>query len=362
MNGTAAVCFSGQRLSSHGSVLAKMKQNRVYDLRKKVYEIIDKDRQRNILSRLYDIYILILVILSAIPLMLKLWTQEIVILDQIITILFMIDYCLRWATADFVPILKKRPRWQAFLLYPLTPMAIIDLLAVAPMFLSLPWTPMMPLTQYIQILRIMRVFRCVRFFKTMRYTRSFLYILRAIKRESRLLVMVMVLALLYLFGSAAFMFSVEPNTFDNFFDAIYWATAMLTTVGYGDIYPVTEAGRFVSILSSFFGTAVIAMPAGIITAGFMEEINKERFHNERKLEEDVAELLEEIRQLRKEEAARGLEKKIELIAAQVEQIQKDRNTDVDLLQDLSEDLKNTLARGTIDSVEDKTEDVQETFV
>lgn len=329
------------------------RNNRIYNLRKEVYEIIDKDRQQNILSRLYDIYILILVILSAIPLMMKLWTEQIVILDQTITILFIIDYCLRWATADFVPILKKRPRWQAFVLYPLTPMAIIDLLAIAPMFLSLPWTPIMPLTQYIQILRIMRVFRCVRFFKTMRYTKSFLYICRAVKREGRLLVMVMALALLYLFASAAFMFSVEPDTFDNFFEAIYWATAMLTTVGYGDIYPVTEAGRFVSILSSFFGTAVIAMPAGIITAGFMEEINKERFHNERKLEEDVAELLKEIRQLRKEEAARGLEKKIELIAAQVEQMQKDRNTDADL----SEDLKNTLARGTIDSIEDKNEDV-----
>lgn len=326
-----------------------MKNSKLYQIRKWVYEIIDKDRQHNILSRLYDTYIVILVILSAIPLMLKLWTREIVILDQTVTILFMIDYALRWLTADFIPILKKRPFWQAFLLYPLTPMAIIDLLAIAPMFLSLPWTPVMPLTQYIQILRIMRVFRCVRFFKTMRYTKSFTYIFRAVKRESKLLVMVMVLALLYLFGSAAFMFSVEPGTFGNFFEAIYWATAMLTTVGYGDIYPVTEAGRFVSILSSFFGTAVIAMPAGIITAGFMEEINKERFKNEHKLEEDVSQLLNEIKQLRQEQAERGLEEKIELIAAQVKQMQENQNSDANLLQDLSEDLKNALTRDTINN-------------
>ena len=290
-------------------------ESRIYRFRRKLYEVLEKDKRNSRLSRLYDAYILILVILSAIPLMLKLWTAEIVLLDQIVTILFIVDYLLRWMTADFIPKLRDRSFGQALMLYPFLPMAIVDLLAIAPMFLSLPCIPSMPLIQYIQILRIMRVFRCMRFFKTVRYARSFLYIYRAIRRERKLLIMVMVLACLYLFASAAFMFSVEPDTFHNFFEAIYWATAMLTTVGYGDIYPVTEAGRMVSIVSSFFGTAVIAMPAGIITAGFMEEINKVRFKDERKLEQDVADLLEEIKQLRKEQEQRGLEEKIELIAA-----------------------------------------------
>ena len=290
-------------------------ESRIYRFRRKLYEVLEKDKRNSRLSRLYDAYILILVILSAIPLMLKLWTAEIVLLDQIVTILFIVDYLLRWMTADFIPKLRDRSFGQALMLYPFLPMAIVDLLAIAPMFLSLPCIPSMPLIQYIQILRIMRVFRCMRFFKTVRYARSFLYIYRAIRRERKLLIMVMVLACLYLFASAAFMFSVEPDTFHNFFEAIYWATAMLTTVGYGDIYPVTEAGRMVSIVSSFFGTAVIAMPAGIITAGFMEEINKVRFKDERKLEQDVADLLEEIKQLRKEQEQRGLEDKIELIAA-----------------------------------------------
>ena len=333
------------------------KASKLYRFRKKLYAVLDKDRQNSRLSRIYDTYILILVILSAIPLMLKLWTAEIVLLDQVVTILFILDYLLRWMTADFIPRLQQWSFGQALMLYPFTPMAVIDLLAIAPMFLSLPWIPPMPLTQYIQILRMMRVFRCMRFFKTIRYARSFLYIYRAIRRERKLLVMVMVLACLYLFASAAFMFSVEPETFHNFFEAIYWATAMLTTVGYGDIYPVTQAGRFVSIVSSFFGTAVIAMPAGIITAGFMEEINKVRFKDERKLEQDVADLLEEIKQLRKEQEQRGLEEKIELIAAQVRQVQQDRDTDACLLQDLSEDLKNALARGTIEHMEDETDDI-----
>ena len=216
-------------------------ESRIYRFRRKLYEVLEKDKRNSRLSRLYDAYILILVILSAIPLMLKLWTAEIVLLDQIVTILFIVDYLLRWMTADFIPKLRDRSFGQALMLYPFLPMAIVDLLAIAPMFLSLPCIPSMPLIQYIQILRIMRVFRCMRFFKTVRYARSFLYIYRAIRRERKLLIMVMVLACLYLFASAAFMFSVEPDTFHNFFEAIYWATAMLTTVGYGDIYPVTEA-------------------------------------------------------------------------------------------------------------------------
>ena len=70
-------------------------------------------------------------------------------------------------------------------------------------------------------------------------------------------------------------FNVEPDTFDNFFSAIYWATVSLTTMGYGDIYPVSTIGRVVTMLSSFVGIAIVALPAGIITAGYMDEIKKE---------------------------------------------------------------------------------------
>ena len=75
-------------------------------------------------------------------------------------------------------------------------------------------------------------------------------------------------------------FNVEPGTFNNFFDAIYWATVSLTTVGYGDIYPVSEAGRVITMISSFFGIAIIALPAGIITAGFMDKLHEKQEEEE----------------------------------------------------------------------------------
>ena len=332
-----------------------------HHIRKRIYEIVEKDRQHDKISALYDRYILVLVCLSAVPLLFKIWNQPIFWLDRIVTALFILDYFLRWITADFSPRMKGLCLRQSMLRYPVTPMAIIDLLAILPVITTFPAVmqllPDMPLTRYIQVLRIMRVFRCVRFLKTMRYARSFIYIYRAVRRERKLLMMVLMLSVVYSFVSAAVMFSVEPNSFDSFFEALYWAFAMLTTVGYGDIYPVTRAGRLVSMVSSVFGTAVIAMPAGILTAGFMEEINKVRFKDERKLEQEVSELLDEIKQLRKEQAERGLEEKIEKIAAQVEQVQEHRDQDAVLLQDLSEDLKNALARGTINEIKEEAEQV-----
>ena len=80
----------------------------------------------------------------------------------------------------------------------------------------------------------------------------------------------------YLLISALIMLNVEPESFDNFFEALYWATVTLTTVGYGDLYTLSAIGRFVAMVSSFFGIAVVALPAGIITAGYMRILERER--------------------------------------------------------------------------------------
>lgn len=322
-------------------------------IRERIYEVIEKDQKQDLLSKLYDRYTLVLVCLSAIPLVFKLWTAEIVLLDRILNILFILDYILRWMTADFEPRLKNLPRWKAFLLYPITPMAIVDLLSIMPVIMTLSILPELPFTAFVQVLRMMRVFRCARFLKTMRYAKSCVYLYLAFKRERKLLVMVLVLAILYVFISAAVMFSVEPNTFDTFFDALYWATATLTTVGYGDIHPMSEIGRGVSMVSSVFGIAVVAMPSGIITAGFMEEVNRARYQDEHKLEEDVAELLKEIRTLRQNRSEWELEEKVEFIAGQMRQMQEQRENDIALLQALSRDLKNISSHDTITKKENE---------
>ena len=105
-----------------------------------------------------------------------------------------------------------------------------------------------------------------------------------INKERKVLSAVLVVAAFYVFVTALIMFNVEPQinpvtgspTFKSFFDALYWATVTLTTVGYGDVCPVTSTGRFVSMLSSIFGVAIIALPSGILTASYLDELRSNR--------------------------------------------------------------------------------------
>ena len=94
------------------------------------------------------------------------------------------------------------------------------------------------------------------------------------KKQRRVLSAVATMAVAYVLVSALVIYNVEPETFDTFFDAVYWATISLTTVGYGDIYPVSTVGRIVTMVSSIFGIAIIALPSGVITAGYLAEIDK----------------------------------------------------------------------------------------
>ena len=129
------------------------------------------------------------------------------------------------------------------------------------------------------------------------YSKTFSYVANVFKNERKTLGYVLIIALAYIFVSALAMFAYEPDTFDNFFEALYWATTALTTVGYGDVYPVTEVGRLISMISSLFGIAVIAMPAGVVTAGFMDEIGRakelERLEKAKKEGKNLDEVIEE---------------------------------------------------------------------
>lgn len=104
----------------------------------------------------------------------------------------------------------------------------------------------------------------------MKKSKSFSVITEVIRRERSVLGVVCLIAIGYIFLTALIVFNVEPDTFDSFFDAIYWACVSLTTVGYGDLYPISTLGRAIAMLSSLVGIAIIALPAGIITGGYID--------------------------------------------------------------------------------------------
>ena len=106
-------------------------------------------------------------------------------------------------------------------------------------------------------------------------------LLNVFRNQRDALVFVFGLAMSYVFICALVIFNVEPETFNSFFEAVYWAVISLSTVGYGDIYPVTTIGRVITILSAIIGIAIIALPAGVITAGYMEELSSQKEKDDR---------------------------------------------------------------------------------
>ena len=237
-------------------------------MRKKIYEIIEVGQSDNVVSRCYDIFMLVTILISIIPLAFKTQINLFFLIDKITVVIYIIDYLLRLITADFK--FQKLAK-KAFFVYPFTPFAVIDLIAILPSIILL--NNGFKLFKIFRLLRSLRVFRV---FKAIRYSKSITIIINIFKNQKDSLFTVLGISIAYILISALIILNVEPQSFDNYFEAVYWATVSLTTVGYGDIYPVSTAGRIITMLSSILGIAIIALPASIITAGLMEELNKNK--------------------------------------------------------------------------------------
>lgn len=235
-------------------------------MRQKLFAIIERSNGESKLSKIYDVFMMVVIFCSIFPLAFKTDAPVFSVIDKVTVSIFIIDYVLRLITADYR---FNDHSVRSFLRYPFSFMAIVDLLSILPSV-----TLLNNGFKLFKLIRLFRTFRVFRVFKTFRYSKNMQIISAVLKNSKESLVAVGSLALAYILISALVIFNVEPDSFETFFDAIYWATVSLTTVGYGDIYPITTAGRIVTMVSSVFGIAVIALPAGIITAGYMQEIEK----------------------------------------------------------------------------------------
>lgn len=232
-------------------------------MRKRIFEIIEVSKEHDKISFAYDVAMIVAIIVSILPLAFKQPAPFFHYTDIITTLLFIIDYILRWITADY----KMDDSSKAvFIKYPFTPWAIIDLVSILP--------TLTVLNNGFKLFRIFRTFRIIRVFKVFRYSDTINILVRVVHNSKKPLLAVCTLAAGYILLSALLIFNVEPDSFETFFDAVYWATVSLTTVGYGDIYPTTTAGRMITMVSSMFGIAIVALPAGIITAGYMDALNE----------------------------------------------------------------------------------------
>lgn len=238
-----------------------MKNSEQY--KKRIYEIIEVSRPDDKASKTYDSMMLVAVIVGLLPLTMKTDNKYTIILDIVAAIVFLVDYIMRVYTSDYKMGIKS---YKAYLAYAFTPLAIIDLLAIMPVFSFV--------IESATISNIFRLFRVVVVLKLIRYSKTMVIITNVLRHVKKQLLAVLLITLIYITSSAMFIFQLEPDLFKNFFEALYWATISITTIGYGDISPVTTLGRFITMISALVGVAVIALPSGIITAAYMDELKK----------------------------------------------------------------------------------------
>lgn len=200
------------------------------------------------------------------------------IIEKISVAIFTAEYVLRVWTADILFSEKSPVRARAKYIF--SPMAVIDLLAILPFYLP------MFISIDLRALRSLRLVRLLRLFKLNRYTTALTTIATVFRRKAAQLISSLFVVGLLMLIASLIMFNIEhdaqPEAFNNVFQALWWSVATLTTVGYGDIYPVTVPGKILSTVIALLGIGLVAVPTGIITAGFSEIIDGEEQDGEKK--------------------------------------------------------------------------------
>ncbi|MEQ8651722.1 MAG: ion transporter [Kiloniellales bacterium] len=192
-------------------------------------------------------------------------------IEAVFTTLFLIEYLVRlW-------ICVEDPRfadgWRGRLRYALTPMAIMDLLALAPLLLTLGGTSPF-------LLRLFRFIRILRLARLGRFSKSIQIMGQALRRRRYELILSGCIAVLLLMASSTLLYlaeaSVQPEAFGSIPRAMWWSVATLTTVGYGDVYPITGLGRLLAAVTALTGIGLIAVPTGILAASFSDVLHENR--------------------------------------------------------------------------------------
>ena len=247
--------------------------------RKWINDLVEPGKP-GVLSQVYDCLMLVAIALGTVSLLFREYRPLFLYFDIISGVIYIVDYLLRWMTCD---LRSERPKWKAFLIYPFTPMAILDLLSILPTFEVV--------SSSYKLAKSARMLKIFRFTKIVHYIGPLEIFIAVLKKQWKLLMAVALVAIFDILITAIIIFQseheIDPVTgeyiFKNFFDAFYWAAITLSTVGYGDFSPVSDLGKTLSIISSMLGIGIIALPSGIITAGYMQELNR------RLKEEEMAE-------------------------------------------------------------------------
>ncbi len=248
-------------------------------LQLKIYNVIRDDDKNDFAGNIFDSVIITLIIINVIVVVvdtfdgLPLWYQSLSnILETVSIIIFTAEYLLRIWTAPLI--YPDKSRTLARLRYIISFMAIIDLLAILPFYIPF----IIPVD--LRVLRALRMIRLLRLFKANRYSNAMQAIGNVLKSRASQLVSSFGIIFIVMAIASILLCNVEkeaqPDKFGNAISGLWWAVATFTTVGYGDIYPITPLGKLLSGFIAILGIGLVAVPTGIISAGFMAEVEAQK--------------------------------------------------------------------------------------
>lgn len=270
------------------------------NLKHRVFTIIQPSVGNDAASAIFDWFIIILIIVNVVLVILDTfsgfppWALSFFRRAETVSVIvFTVEYLLRVWTANYL--YERKKPLAARISYIFSVMALVDLFAVLPFYMPF----LFPID--LRVLRMLRLLRLFRLFKVNRYTTALSSVGNVLKRKASQLISSLFVVTILMIMASILMYAIEneaqPNVFQNAFSGLWWAVATLTTVGYGDIYPVTIAGKILGAVIALLGIGFVAVPTGIISAGFMEDISreKEKTDNLKMIEQKLDKILDELK-------------------------------------------------------------------
>ena len=248
-------------------------------IRRRLYEVLERARDDDRLSAGVDIAIIsvigvnvLAIVIETLPWVTGGLARALQVLEVASVLLFTVEYLLRLWTARY-----RRPGQRGMvgaLRFAVSPAGLIDLMAIIPFYLPF------VIAVDLRFVRVLRIARFLRLLKLGRYLRSVALFGKVLReRRDELLITVMMTALLLLVASILMYYiegEAQSDKFPNILSSLWWAVVTLTTIGYGDVVPVTGWGRLLSGLVAVMGIGLVAVPTGIVSSGFIEELAKQR--------------------------------------------------------------------------------------
>lgn len=241
-------------------------------IKERIFNIIQIGNKDDFLSRGFDIFISIVIVANIAAMFAETFSEiaflhpACKVIEFVTVIIFCIEYILRIWTADLL--YKNKKRWRAVLRFLVSYDGIVDLLTILPFFF---------LSGFV-LFRMLRVVRIFHLFRINAQHDSFSVITTVLKEKKNQIFSSVFIIVVLMLASSIGIYNVEhdiqPEVFENAFSGIWWSMSTLLTVGYGDIYPITVIGKLMGIIIAFLGVGVVAIPTGIISAGFVEHYTK----------------------------------------------------------------------------------------